>query len=155
MATPMINVTIHFSNGVSIERGVPLKKALKFLYKNNLIIPEDTDYIEVCSINSSVIVPLNMTFVIPTSPEFRNVESVSRYMLYKRDDGKCSYCGKEISQHEATIDHIIPKAQGGKTVWENVALSCRRCNCLKDSRTPEQAKMKLKITPYNPKRKRK
>jgi 5-methylcytosine-specific restriction endonuclease McrA len=73
-------------------------------------------------------------------------------MLYKRDQGKCSYCGKEITQKESTIDHIIPKSKGGSNTWENICLACKPCNVFKDDRSPKEAKMKLLITPYNPKK---
>ena len=73
-------------------------------------------------------------------------------MLYRRDDGKCAYCGKRISQKEATVDHIVPKKLGGQTTWENVALACRACNCKKDDKLLQECGMKLRITPYNPKK---
>lgn len=154
MGNATFNVTIHFGNGFSIERDITLKKAVKLASKQNVIIPQDVDYVEIKGMNDTLIVPLNMTFVISTCPEFKNEGSVSRYMLYKRDNGRCAYCEKEITQREATIDHILPRAQGGKTVWENVALACKKCNSKKDNKTPEQAGMKLKVTPYNPKKKK-
>jgi len=146
------NVTIYFSNGNTIQRECDLSKAAKLSIKPNVIVPDDTDFIEVHGVNSSLIIPINMTFVINASPDFKHTAKISRYMLYKRDNGRCSYCGKEITQKESTIDHVIPKSQGGLNVWENIALSCKKCNCAKDSKTPEQAGMKLLVTPYNPKK---
>jgi hypothetical protein len=35
-------------------------------------------------------------------------------------------------------------------VWTNVVAACRRCNNLKASRTPEQAKMQLIAVPFTP-----
>ena len=146
-------VVIYFSNGSVIERSVDVSKAYKLSRKHNVIIPEDTEVIELHGVNGSIILPINMTFVINASPTFNNVEKVSRYMLYRRDEGKCGYCGKRISQKEATVDHIIPKSRGGLNIWENVVLACRSCNCKKDNFTPAEAGMKLLINPYNPKRK--
>lgn len=148
------NVRIYFSNGVTVEKCVPVSKAFKLSTKDNVIIPDDTDYVELYGVSSSIVIPLNMTFVINASPDFRDTESVSRYMLYKRDNGKCAYCGRELSKKEATLDHIIPRSRGGKTEWKNVALSCKRCNTRKNDRTPKEAGMPLKVTPFNPKLKR-
>ena len=146
-------VTIHFNNGATIEHEVNLSKAYKLSSKPNVIIPENTELIELKGINNqTIIIPMNMTFVINEAPDFKHIDKVSRYMLYRRDNGKCSYCGKAISMKEATIDHIFPKSQGGQTTWENVALACHKCNCRKDNRTPKQAGMTLLVTPYNPKR---
>jgi hypothetical protein len=146
------NVTIYFSNGQVLQRECNLSKAAKLSMKQNVIIPDDTDYIEVHSVNNSIVIPINMTFVIDASPKFEKSEKISRYMLYKRDHGKCSYCGKEITQKEATIDHITPKSKGGLNVWENLALACKKCNCFKDDRTLKESGMKLLIKPYNPKK---
>ena len=32
-----------------------------------------------------------------------------------------------------TVDHIVPQAQGGETVFENLCFACRRCNEFKGS----------------------
>ena len=36
------------------------------------------------------------------------------------------------------MDHITPKALGGRHIWENVTASCRPCNSLKRDYTLEQ-----------------
>lgn len=149
------NVTVHFENGESIVRNIPLKKAIKYVGKENLIIPEDSELVEINGVSESIIVPLNMIFVIPIAPKFRNTESVSRFMLYRRDEGKCAYCGIKLSEKEATVDHVIPRSKGGKTVWENIALSCGKCNRKKGNRTPKEAGMKLTVKLYNPKKHKK
>ena len=146
-------VRIHFANGFSLERQVPLSKAVKLSMKDNVIIDVDTDLYEEKGLNNTIVIPLSMTFVINKAPALKNQNAVSRYMVYKRDKGRCAYCGKELSRTEATIDHILPKSRGGKTTWENVVLSCKKCNCDKDDMTPEEAGMKLLVKPYNPKKK--
>jgi hypothetical protein len=49
-----------------------------------------------------------------------------------------------------TIDHIVPRSLGGKTIWENVVSACRACNTRKGSRTPQQAGMFLIRKPSRP-----
>src|SRR5690349_18463905 len=63
-----------------------------------------------------------------------------------RDEYICGYCGK----HADTIDHIIPRCQGGVSSWENTVASCFGCNSEKGGRTPQQAGMVLRIRPVNP-----
>ena len=75
---------------------------------------------------------------------------LTRNTLYARDVGICQYCGCKLSTHDMTIDHVVPRAQGGITRWENVVLSCESCNMLKGSRTPAQAGMKLLREPVKP-----
>ncbi len=52
----------------------------------------------------------------------------SRRNLFKRDHSTCQYCGCQPGTEELTIDHVIPRAQGGQTTWENCALACVPCN---------------------------
>jgi 5-methylcytosine-specific restriction endonuclease McrA len=49
-----------------------------------------------------------------------------------------------------TIDHVVPRAQGGVSSWENCVLACMECNKRKADRTPDQAKMRLKKHPVRP-----
>jgi 5-methylcytosine-specific restriction endonuclease McrA len=44
---------------------------------------------------------------------------------------------------ELTFDHVVPRAQGGRTTWENVATACAPCNLKKGGRTPRQAHMHI------------
>lgn len=72
---------------------------------------------------------------------------LSRTNIYKRDGFRCVYCG---SSRHLTVDHVVPKSQGGKDVWENLVTACQRCNIKKGNRTPEQAGMRLRVKPYRP-----
>ncbi|MBI2162742.1 MAG: HNH endonuclease [candidate division NC10 bacterium] len=47
--------------------------------------------------------------------------------ILKRDAHTCQYCGRNGGER-MTIDHVIPKSLGGRTVWENVVSACRACN---------------------------
>ena len=71
----------------------------------------------------------------------------TRFNLFLRDRFQCQYCS---SLHELTFDHVIPRAQGGRTTWENVATACAPCNLRKGGRTPRQAKMALHHVPARP-----
>jgi hypothetical protein len=49
-----------------------------------------------------------------------------------------------------TIDHVVPKSLGGRTVWENVVSACRSCNLRKGNKPPEEAGMRLLRRPCKP-----
>lgn len=74
----------------------------------------------------------------------------SRRNLFKRDSMTCQYCGSQPGGNELTIDHVLPRSQGGQTLWENTVLACVDCNRKKANRTPEQAGMKLRKKPKKP-----
>lgn len=71
----------------------------------------------------------------------------SKANLMERDRHKCVYCGRRA----ATMDHILPRCQGGQSEWENCAAACQPCNSAKGGRTPEQAGMRLLWKPFTPK----
>jgi 5-methylcytosine-specific restriction endonuclease McrA len=74
----------------------------------------------------------------------------SRMSLVDRDKHTCAYCGGVFDKKKLTIDHIIPRAQGGKTTWMNTITACFTCNNVKANRTPEQANMHLRFKPRKP-----
>lgn len=75
----------------------------------------------------------------------------SRANVFARDGFACQYCGTRKAPRELNYDHVVPRVQGGKTVWENIVTSCYDCNGRKRGRTPEQAGMKLLRLPVRPK----
>lgn len=48
-------------------------------------------------------------------------------------DNKCEYCHKPIRLDESIGDHMIPHSQGGRTIYQNLAVSCKTCNSIKSS----------------------
>ncbi len=76
----------------------------------------------------------------------------NRRNLYARDGNRCQYCGKHFPTSELSLDHVVPRSQGGLTTWENVVCACVRCNVRKGGRTPEQAHLHLIKPPRKPRR---
>ena len=56
----------------------------------------------------------------------------------------------EPGSEELTIDHVVPRAQGGISSWDNCVLACIVCNKRKADRTPHQASMRLRSKPVRP-----
>jgi 5-methylcytosine-specific restriction endonuclease McrA len=73
----------------------------------------------------------------------------SKKNILKRDGFTCQYCGRNGGER-MTIDHVVPRAQGGRTIWENVVSACRACNLRKGNRSPDEAGMRLLRRPGNP-----
>jgi 5-methylcytosine-specific restriction endonuclease McrA len=71
----------------------------------------------------------------------------SRKNILLRDRNTCQYCGQALAAAELTLDHVLPRSQGGKSAWENLVACCHPCNNRKGDRLPEVAGMKLQRTP--------
>jgi 5-methylcytosine-specific restriction endonuclease McrA len=77
---------------------------------------------------------------------------LNRRNLFARDQNRCQYCGKRHPTSELSLDHVIPRSQGGGNTWENIVCACVKCNVRKGGRTPDQAHMTLITTPRRPRR---
>ena len=71
----------------------------------------------------------------------------TRFNLFLRDEFRCQYCGDKT---ELTFDHVVPRASGGRTSWENVVAACAPCNLRKGSKSLRQAGMSLRRPPRRP-----
>ncbi len=77
---------------------------------------------------------------------------LNRRNLFARDRNQCQYCGQHFPTSELTLDHVVPRTQGGGDTWENLVCACVPCNARKGGRTPDQARLKLVRMPIKPKR---
>jgi len=105
--------------------------------------------------NKNFIQTVNNTFKIPEIIQFTKYDKTpsrkvhyNRRTIFLRDNNQCQYCASKV---DLTLDHLIPKCQGGLTTWENVVAACVKCNLKKAGRTPKEAKMSLLKKPIKPK----
>ena len=71
----------------------------------------------------------------------------TRFNLFLRDEFRCQYCG---GKGDLTFDHVVPRARGGITSWENVVAACAKCNLRKGSKSLGRAGMSLRKPPRQP-----
>ncbi|MCA0204882.1 HNH endonuclease [Pararhodobacter sp.] len=71
----------------------------------------------------------------------------TRFNLFLRDEFACQYCG---SRHDLTFDHVVPRAMGGVTSWENVVAACAPCNLRKGSKSLRHSGLSLQRPPHRP-----
>ena len=76
-----------------------------------------------------------------------------RQSVYRKYDGHCAYCGREITFKEMQVDHYWPQWNGmfadklgGFDVNDiaNLMPSCRRCNHYKRAHLPEDFRKIMK-----------
>ena len=82
----------------------------------------------------------------------RHAVKFNRRNIFARDNNQCQFCGKRFPTTELSLDHVVPRSQGGVSSWENIVCACIDCNVRKGGRTPRQAHMTLIRKPEKPKR---
>ena len=63
-----------------------------------------------------------------------NRVAFTRFNVFLRDYFVCQYCAIQHRPNDLTFDHVLPRAAGGVTSWENIATACSPCNMRKDTR---------------------
>jgi 5-methylcytosine-specific restriction endonuclease McrA len=52
-----------------------------------------------------------------------------RLAIYIRDGLACAYCGHGVEDSaKLTLDHVVPRSQGGSNETQNLITACHRCN---------------------------
>ncbi len=92
--------------------------------------------------------PSVIVYISTKRHKFKTIR-YSKRNIWIRDEGCCQYCDTFIPK-EYTVDHVIPRTKGGKTVFDNVVLSCFKCNQKKGDKTPREANLVLKKIPVKP-----
>lgn len=82
----------------------------------------------------------------------RHAVKFNRRNIFAHDNNQCQYCGKRFATSDLSLDHVVPRSQGGLSSWENIVCACIDCNVRKGGRTPKQAHMSLIRKPDKPKR---
>ncbi len=101
----------------------------------------------------STSIVIKLPAVVRLVNRFRRYKRKVRYSkqnVFARDRWRCQYCGERHPTPDLTQDHVVPRAQGGATCWENVVTCCVDCNTRKANRTPRQAGMRLRTKPIRP-----
>ena len=136
----LLNASFEPLNLITVERAITL------LVKDKIIVEEYSD---------GFLHSQRQKFQIPSvvrKKEYINIRKriaesgLKRKKIYIRDSFRCQYCLKRQREDKLTLDHIIPKGQGGLNTVVNLVTSCFPCNQKKGNRTPEQANMKLHKT---------
>jgi 5-methylcytosine-specific restriction endonuclease McrA len=110
---------------------------------------EDDDWVRTA--NSEIQVP-RVIRLLSYEKLPKHTVKFNRRNIFARDNNQCQYCGKKFPTSELSLDHILPRSQGGESTWENIVCACVACNVRKGGRTPKQAHMGLIRKPEKPRR---
>jgi 5-methylcytosine-specific restriction endonuclease McrA len=136
------------SQGYEPVKIVSWQRAITLLFLGKVEVIEEYDHDIKCT--SMLIKIPAVVRLLNAFRRHRKPVKFSRVNIYGRDDYRCQFCGVKKSINELTYDHVVPRAQGGKTNWTNIVTACSNCNARKGNRTPEKAGMKLRKQPVQP-----
>jgi 5-methylcytosine-specific restriction endonuclease McrA len=121
------------------------QEAIRYMVLDKVEVLEWHDEWIVRSANWSTPVPAVIMLKEYQKP--KNTMRLSKRNVFLRDEYVCQYCGTEVAESTATLDHVHPVSQGGKTTWENSTTACKPCNYKKGAHV---GKFKPKQLPYKP-----
>lgn len=145
----MGNIVYVLNADYSFLGTISVRKAIRLVVKEKAEIVKDTGK----QIYRDMLEPFVIRILKLVRQVYKNKVPYSPKNVMMRDNFTCAYCGlkfKNSKDHMISsdgkrvflnIDHIQPRAQGGKTSWENCISSCNICNTKKGSRTPSEAEM--------------
>jgi 5-methylcytosine-specific restriction endonuclease McrA len=128
---------------------VTWQRAITLLWEGKVEVIEEYEDRTVRSVTLEFRVPAVIRFLRTIRGGKRAIK-FSRENVYSRDKGRCQYCSRNVPRSDFTYDHVVPRAQGGHTSWDNVVVCCTPCNQRKGGRTPMQAGMTLIVLPTKP-----
>lgn len=122
----------------------PWQEAIKAIWLDRVdIVAQYDSYVH--SANHKMRIPSVVVLKDYVKPAKR--VAFTRFNLFLRDEFCCQYCG---ARRELTFDHVVPRARGGVTSWENIVAACVPCNLRKGSQSVKQARMHLRKPPRMP-----
>ena len=62
----------------------------------------------------------------------KNAKTAKEKRVWKKANGKCAHCGREVSGRNRTVDHVVPKVYGGGYDFRNLMPLCKTCNQKRD-----------------------
>ncbi len=96
----------------------PWQEAIKAAFLDRVTIVAEYDAI-VRSPTTEIRIPSVVVLKDYVKPQKR--VAFTRFNLFLRDEFCCQYCG---ARGDLTFDHVVPRARGGITSWENVVAAC-------------------------------
>ncbi len=125
------------------------KKAICLVVKEKVEVVKDSTRKVGCNDRTfEMFVPSILRLVRLVKTVYTRKAAFTAGNLLIRDNHACQYCGDKAGP--LTIEHVFPRSRGGKTSFENCVIACMGCNGKKGNRTPREAGMQLRSTPYPP-----
>ncbi|MFD5321678.1 HNH endonuclease [Streptomyces sp. NPDC127098] len=125
---------------------VSLRRAVVLVIQHKAVVEHEHPGLRVRAAAMDLPVPQVIRLRRYVKVPFRQRAPWSRRGVLVRDRHRCAYCGRRAT----TIDHVLPRSQGGRDTWLNTVAACAEDNHRKANRTPAEAGMRLLSEPFEP-----
>ncbi len=109
----------------------PVRKAIENVIKDKVDVVEEWGG---AFRSARLALPIPKVVVLRQYAPVYGAPKFCRRSILLRDRFCCQYCGHRFESAELTFDHVVPRAEGGQTVWENIVAACIPCNARKGAR---------------------
>jgi 5-methylcytosine-specific restriction endonuclease McrA len=140
MPTLLLNASYEPLRVISSKRAVVL-----VLQEKADILEEGEDAYR--SVSASVPVPEVIKLKRMVQVPFKARIPLSNAAVLRRDNHECCYC---TARKGTTVDHVQPRAKGGRHEWSNVVAACRACNAKKADKLLADLGWEMRFQPYTP-----
>lgn len=138
--------TLILNAGFEPLSAVSLRRAVVLVMQHKAVVEHAQPGLRVRAASIDLPVPRVIRLCRYVRVPFRQRAPWSRRGVLVRDRQRCAYCGRRAT----TVDHVVPRSQGGQDTWLNTVAACALDNQRKAGRTPAQAGMALTVQPYEP-----
>ena len=147
---PAMNVVV-LNADYTFLNFIDWRKALTLMFQEKVEALKYSDR-KVKTVSKSFRIPAVIKLIELARVVYKRKVNFSKTNVFIRDNYKCAYCGRDMSlnKRRATVDHVVPKARGGKDSWKNCVTSCNKCNNMKGDQSVEKFSMRLRFEPYQP-----
>lgn len=143
----VLNSSYEFLNTVS------WKQAIRLICKGKVeVVKTGKRVIKNFEKTVEIVIPKVLRLLKYVRAVFKKAVPFSKKNIHIRDNYTCQYCGKrdKVGNTRLGIDHIVPRASGGKSTWENCVSACWECNNKKGRKPLRETGMFLKRKPVRP-----
>lgn len=144
----MVRTVVLLNSDYSFLNTVDWKKAMCLIVKGKTDVVKYSNRVVKTAEGLIMKIPLVMRLIKFIRTLYKTKVPYSKRNVMVRDSFQCAYCG--VTKVPLTIDHILPKAKGGKSSFENTCACCKPCNNKKGSKTCQEAKMFPQVRATHP-----
>lgn len=118
---------------ISLGNEPNIEREIKLLEKNFLKYCEK--YLNNITTSNKSLATVNTMSIKERAENKIKVIAGIRWQVFKRDNWKCTSCGRSAEDNVILhVDHIIPRSKGGRNVLENYQTLCETCNIGKSNK---------------------